>query len=58
MSRPCSFDPLRLELENAEEEVDEREVIDPAEATLWFASKEMDREEELAKYMGRNEKTK
>ncbi len=57
-----SFDPVRMELENVEElEHDSpraREVIDPAEATIWFASKELSRKETLSKYLGKNEKTK
>ncbi len=57
-----SYDPIRMELENVEE-LDQdsyqfRQVVDPAEATLWFANKEMKREEALSKYLGKNEKTK
>lgn len=54
------FDPVRMELDNAEEldASSEREVIDPAEATLWFANRELDRGEPLSRYLGRNEKTK
>lgn len=56
------YDPVRLELENREElepgSVSARDILDPTEAVLWFANKQMKREEPLSKYVGRNEKTK
>ena len=53
-------DPVRMELENREElqPASARDVIGEAEATLWFANKEMKREKRLEEYFGRNEKTK
>jgi len=54
-------DPIRLELENAEElegTQASKQVIDFTEAVLWFATKEMARDKPLAEYLGKNEKTK
>jgi hypothetical protein len=31
--------------------------MDPATATLWFAGKNMERDQKLEKYSGRNDKT-
>ena len=52
------YDPIRMELENREEIRGSNEAIDVDEATLWFANKEMKREDALFKYSGKNEKTK
>ncbi len=58
-----SFDPLRMELEDLEELKDHesylvKQALEEAEATLWFANKELKREEPLSKYLGKNEKSK
>lgn len=56
------YEPIRMEIENREE-IDPnsyhgRKVIDPTEATIWFANKEMKRENKLSAHVGKNEKTK
>ncbi len=55
------YDPVRMELENREE-LDgtqaEKALVDPAEATLWFANKEMKMGNRLSDHLGKNEKTK
>ena len=35
-----------------------KEVIDPTDATLWFANNEMKPENKLSEHLGKNEKTK
>ena len=55
------YDPIRMELENREQlegTQDKKMVLDQTEATLWFANKEMKRENQLWKHLGKNEKTK
>jgi len=54
------YDPVRGELDNTEELIgaSAAAVLDPAEATLWFANKELKREEALSAYLGKNEKSK
>merc|ERR1712226_302724 len=54
-------DPVRLELENCEDLTgtqESKQVLDPAKATLWFATKEILRDKKLKDYLGKNEKTK
>ena len=54
-------DPLRMELENREELAGSqasKEVLDPAQAVLWFASKELMPGQCLKDFLGKNEKTK
>lgn len=54
-------DPVRLELENCEDLAGTQEskmVLDPAKATLWFATKELLRDKQLKDFLGKNEKTK
>lgn len=55
------YDPIRMELQNCEDLTGtqaSKEVIDPTQATLWFANKEMDRKNPLSSHLGQNEKTK
>jgi len=55
------YDPVRMELENREElegTQASKEVIDPTDATLWFANNEMKPENKLSGHLGKNEKTK
>jgi hypothetical protein len=47
--------PSREELEGTQ---GGREVVDPTEATLWFANKEMRADKALSEHLGKNEKTK
>jgi hypothetical protein len=35
-----------------------REVVNPTEATLWFANKEMKADKVLTEHLGKNKKTK
>ena len=54
-------DQVRLELENCEDLAGTQEskmVLDPAKATLWFATKELLRDKQLKDFLGKNEKTK
>ena len=46
---------LREELEGTQAS---KEVIDPTDATLWFANNEMKPENKLSGHLGKNEKTK
>lgn len=55
------YDPIKMELQNCEDLTGtqaSKEVVDPTEATLWFANKEMDRKNPLSAHLGKNEKTK
>lgn len=55
------YEPLRMELENREDLAGtqaSKQVIDPAEGVLWFASKELQTGKKLSEYMGKHEKTK
>lgn len=38
--------------------LDSKELFDPETATLWWAGKELSRNEKLKKFIGTNEKTK
>ena len=56
-----SYDPARIELENKEEldgQSESQDALEPREASLWWAAKEMQRGQLLADYIGKNEKTK
>lgn len=56
-----SWDPVREIIEDTEDVMstaDAKEILDPATATLWFASKEIVRGKKLSDFIGRNEKTK
>ena len=56
-----TYDPVREIIDNTEDEMstpDAKEILDPATATLWFASKEIVRGKKLSDFVGRNEKTK
>jgi len=55
------YEPLRMELENREDlsgTQASKQVIDPAEGVLWFASKELQTGKKLSEYLGKHEKTK
>ena len=55
------YDPIKMELLNCEDlsgTSASKEVLDPTQATLWFANKEMDRKNPLSAHLGQNEKTK
>jgi len=54
-------DPIRLEFENREDLAGTqglKDVVDPTQAVLWFASKELTRGKKLKDFLGKNEKTK
>merc|ERR1740129_873156 len=55
------YDPVRMELED-NEELDGRselqDVLDPTDAVMWFAGKEMQPGKIVSDYLGKNEKTK
>lgn len=56
-----AHDPIRQELDNAEQlqgTPAEKEVLDPAQTSLWFASKELLSGRRLQDYLGKNEKSK
>ncbi|KAF4676614.1 eukaryotic translation initiation factor 3 subunit E [Perkinsus olseni] len=56
-----SFDPARIELENAEApdgQSENQDVLEPAQSSLWWAGKELESGKTLSDYIGKNEKTK
>jgi len=55
------YDPTRMELENKEEldgYTENQEVLEYINTNLWWAGKELLRDQTLESYIGRNEKTK
>eukprot|EP00842_Homolaphlyctis_polyrhiza_P001013 jgi/Hompol1/1912/HPOL_000227-RA len=55
------WDPVREILEDKEDltgTAASKEVIDPAEASLWWANKELLRDRKLSDFVGKNDKTK
>ena len=56
------YDPIRMELENREDlsgTQGQKEVVDLAQATLWFSSKELTRGKKMKDFLGgANEKSK
>jgi hypothetical protein len=54
-----AWDPVRLELEgndNLAGMADSKHVVDPETCVLWFAGKQLMRDQVLSKYTGRNDK--
>ncbi|KAH6577076.1 hypothetical protein BASA83_011744 [Batrachochytrium salamandrivorans] len=55
------WEPLYNILEDSEDlsgTAASKEVVDPEEASIWWASKELQREKQLCDYVGKNDKTK
>lgn len=56
-----AYDPTRLELEDREEldgHSELQDVLEAAQTNLWWAGKELQRDQSLEQYVGKNEKTK
>mmetsp|Transcript_10221 Transcript_10221/g.11398 ORF Transcript_10221/g.11398 Transcript_10221/m.11398 type:complete len:97 (+) Transcript_10221:480-770(+) len=56
-----AYDPTRLELEDKEEldgTTELQQVLDHTQTNIWWAGKELQVDQILEQYVGRNEKTK
>jgi len=56
-----AYDPARMDLENREEidgRTEYQDIIDPSDASIWWAGKELTRGKILSDQLGKNEKTK
>jgi len=56
-----AYDPTRMDLENREEldgQSEFQDIVEPTEASIWWAGKEMQRTKILSDHIGKNEKTK
>lgn len=55
------YDPVRMECEDKEEldgRSDMQDILDPSDAVLWWAGKELQSDKFVHEYTGKNEKTK